>query len=182
MRQRGFDLNGRRFLFKVFLCFASLVDATTKSRLPQLTIVHLFPSSSFLEGFLTLILSGLGFFPGAGLFGRAESETVAAARREGFLCVISDLSTLRRPLVTDSPLLSSEKTAPRPPAAVGAAGAASVLISSTGGGPGGGGGGGGGGPPAAGGDVEDVSVGDAAKALATAVAESPLGFHWMPLG
>ncbi len=94
------------------------------------------------------MLSGLGFFPGAGLLPLTElsrSGTVELARRAGFLCVISDLSTFRRPLVTASPLFSSEKTAPRPPPAAGSS--FTSLILRTGAGPGGGGGGGG---PAAG--------------------------------
>ena len=54
----------------------------------------------------------------------------------GFLCVISLLSTFRRPLVTSSPRLSSAKTAAAPPGV----GPGSVAEG------GGGGGGGGGGP------------------------------------
>ena len=95
------------------------------------------------------MLSGFGFLPGAGLLPRglvSRSPTELPVRSEGFLCVISDLSTFRSPCVTAEPLLSSEKTASNPPEE--AAGAGSVLMSSTGAGPGGGGGGGGGGPPA----------------------------------
>lgn len=74
-----------------------------------------------------------------GRFGVAlPAGTTLDARSSGFLCVISDLSTLRRPFVTSSPRLSSAKTAPMPPEGA-AAGAA----------PDGGGGGGGGGAPAA---------------------------------
>lgn len=69
--------------------------------------------------------------------------TVEDARNAGFLCVISLLSTLRRPFVTSEPRLSSANTAATPPA-VAAAGA-----EGGGGGPGGGGGGGGGGAPLA---------------------------------
>lgn len=147
----------------------------------MLTITHLLPSSSIFGGFFVRMLSGLGFLPGAGLFPRtAESPEPAAALSEGFLCVISDLSTLRSPLVTESPLFSSLKTAPRPPPAAGA-GAVCSLIWSTGGGPGGGGGGGA--PPVAGGGggaaallvEEDID-------LATSAAEGPLGFQGMPLG
>jgi hypothetical protein len=152
-----------------------------------LTIVHLLPSSSFLVGFFTRMLSGLGFLPGAGLLARAElpSETVEETRREGFLCVISDLSTLRKPLVTASPLFNSEKTAPRPPGA--AVGAASDLTSSFGGGPGGGGGGGGGPPVPAVEAGAGLGVGmdellDAeARDFTTDCAVSPLGFQGMPL-
>jgi hypothetical protein len=149
------------------------------------TIVHLLPSSSFLGGFFTRMLSGLGFFPGAGLLpltGLSPSGTVEPARSEGFLCVISDLSTLRRPLVTDSPLLSSEKTAPSPPAAGASGAAACSLILRTGGGPGGGGGGG---PPAPGGgggagvEEEDDS---ASRLLMTSFTGWPFGFQGMPLG
>lgn len=156
------------------------------------TIVHFLPSSSFLGGFFILMLSGLGFLPGAGLFGRPAklSETEVSARREGFLCVISDLSTLRRPFVTSDPLFSSENTAPKPPPppAAGegaAAGAACSLISSTGGGPGGGGGGGGGAPPAGGGGGAGLPEGAGAgesNDLATVCAGWPLGFQTMPLG
>ena len=74
-----------------------------------------------------------------GRFGVAlPAGTTLDARSSGFLCVISDLSTFRRPFVTSSPRLSSAKTAPMPPEGA-AAGAA----------PDGGGGGGGGGAPAA---------------------------------
>ena len=66
--------------------------------------------------------------------------TAEDARKVGFLCVISLLSTLRRFFVTSSPRLSSANTAATPPpAAAGAGGTAGG-----GGGPGGGGGGGGG--------------------------------------
>ena len=146
-------------------------------------MVHLLPSSSFLGGFLTRMLSGLGFLPGAGLLPRAgapPSGTVELARSDGFLCVISDFSTFRRPLVTPSPWLSSEKTAPKPPAGA-ASGAFSSLILRTGGGPGGGGGGGGGGPPAAGAGA-GAAEGAAFTALAASAGGSPLGFHGMPLG
>lgn len=70
------------------------------------TIVHLLPSSSFFGGFLTRMFSGLGFFPGAGLFPRTDvsrSGTFDEARKVGFLCVICDLSTFFSPLVTASP-------------------------------------------------------------------------------
>lgn len=108
------------------------------------TMVHFRPSSSFLGGFLTRILSGLGFLPGTGLFAREYvSDTIDPARREGFLCVISDLSTFRRPFVTASPWFRAEKTAPNPPGV--ATGVESIFKSTTGAGPGGGGGGGGGG-------------------------------------
>ena len=74
--------------------------------------------------------------------------TVLPALNDGFLCVISLLSTFLRFLVTSAPRLSSAKTADTPPAA--GAGA------ETGGGGGpGGGGGGGGGPPAAGAEDDD---------------------------
>jgi hypothetical protein len=121
-----------------------------------LTIIHLLPSSFITGGFFVRMLSGFGFFPGAGLFPRDIEETlealslrvgtVAPARNEGFLCVIWSGFTFRSPFVTASPLFNSLKTASIPPAAAGAAlGASSNLI---GGGGGPGGGGGGGGPPA----------------------------------
>ena len=66
--------------------------------LSKFSISHLLPSSSFRGGFLVLMLSGLGFFPGIGDFPRPDAEltlvcesdlvgTVAPARNEGFLCV-----------------------------------------------------------------------------------------------
>ena len=77
----------------------------------------------------------------------AEAGTGASERSDGFLCVISLLSTCRSPLVTVSPLLRSAKTALI--SALGfeadaAAGAADAP-------PAGGGGGGAGAPPAGGG-------------------------------
>lgn len=68
------------------------------------------------------------------ILGLVEVGTVPLALRSGFLCVISDLSTLRNPLVTSSPRLSSANTAAAPPVPL--AGAER---------PAGGGGGGGGG-------------------------------------
>ena len=61
--------------------------------------------------------------------------TTGDARNAGFLCVISLLSTFRRPFVTSSPRLSSANTAATPPPA--AAGAGDTA--GGGGGPGGGG-------------------------------------------
>lgn len=72
--------------------------------------------------------------------------TVEDARKAGFLCVISLLSTLRRFFVTSEPRLSSAKTAATPPL-LPAAAAGAVGRVGGGGGPGGGGGGGGGGAP-----------------------------------
>jgi hypothetical protein len=72
--------------------------------------------------------------------------TAEDARNAGFLCVISLLSTLRRPFVTSEPRLSSANTAATPPAGAAAGG---VDRTGGGGGPGGGGGGGGGGAPLA---------------------------------
>lgn len=96
------------------------------------------PSSANFDGFLPASAAGLD-----GLTGRfgvawppAEAGTTLDARNSGFLCVISDLSTFRKPFVTSSPRLSSAKTAPMPPEDE-AAGAAL----------GGGGGGGGGAAP-----------------------------------
>ena len=45
-----------------------------------------------------------------------DEGTVLLARSAGFLCVISLLSTLRRPLVISEPLFRSANTAPMPPA------------------------------------------------------------------
>jgi hypothetical protein len=102
---------------------------------------HLFPSKVNLGGFFPARAEGLvgliGFLP-TGLV-EDDAGTVLLARKAGFLWVISLLSTLRRPLVTSSPLLISAKTAAAPPPGAGAAAAAL----------GGGGGGGGGGAPGA---------------------------------
>ena len=60
------------------------------------------------------ILSGFGFLEGMGdlpleleelpeFWESLRSGTVELARSEGFLCVISDLSTFRRPAVTAEP-------------------------------------------------------------------------------
>lgn len=68
--------------------------------------------------------------------------TTLEALNAGFLCVISLLSTLRRPFVTSSPLLSSANTAFIPPPA-----GAGAPAGGGGGATGGGGGGGGGGAP-----------------------------------
>jgi len=131
------------------------------------------------------MLSGLGFLPGAGLFPRVEaesvSETVGVARNDGFLCVISDLSTLRSPFVTSLPLLISPNTAPKPDSFL--PDGASSLICRTGGGPGGGGGRGGA-PPAAGGDGAGGAAADPEVDIdfATSAADWPLAFQGMPLG
>jgi hypothetical protein len=135
------------------------------------------------------MLSGFGFFPGAGLLARDIEETldwlslrvgtVAPARNDGFLCVISSALTLRRPFVTASPLFSSEKTAPSPPlSAVGAAFGSSNRI----GGGGGPGGGGGGGPPAAGGGGPGRASPscDCSTCFIASSAETPFGFQGMP--
>jgi hypothetical protein len=97
------------------------------------------------------------------------------------LCVICDLSTLRRPAVTDSPFFSSEKTAPSPLPAD-AAGAPSSLILRTGGGPGGGGGGGAPAPGGGGGGGPEVAAGVVSMVFKTSFAGWPLGFQGMPLG
>ena len=63
------------------------------------------------------MLSGSGFFERIGDFPLEFEEltevwellrsgTVEPARRVGFLCVISDLSTLRSPAVTEEPCFS----------------------------------------------------------------------------
>ena len=122
------------------------------------------------------MLSGFGFFPGAGLLPRVNlSISAPPARRDGFLWVISVLSTFRRPCVTADPLFNSEKTASSPPA--GADGTGSALTSNTGGGPGGGGGGGGGGLADA-----VVGAGEVAIDFRASCAGTPLAFHMIPEG
>lgn len=73
---------------------------------------HLLPSISLRGGFLVRILSGFGFLPGMGDLPRSDvcdeerlgaEGVIEEARSDGFLCVISVLSTFRRPEVTDSP-------------------------------------------------------------------------------
>lgn len=103
-------------------------------------MVHFPPSRANLEGFLPLSEAGFEGFVGRfadppPLF---AAGTTLDARRLGFLCVISDLSTLRSPFVTSSPRFRSAKTAAAPPAEAACAAAA-----------GGGGGGGGGADPGA---------------------------------
>ena len=129
----------------------------------KFSISHLFASRVFLGGFFVRMLSGLR--PGMGDLPRPateledavlwrESERVTVegmldwARREGFLWVCCEGSTLRRPEVTSEPRESSLKTAPM----------SGVLELAGAGGPGaggppagGGGGGGGGGTPREGG-------------------------------
>jgi hypothetical protein len=78
--------------------------------------------------------------------------TVLPARREGFLCVISLLSTFLRPLVTSEPRLISANTAATPPPAAGAAAGGGGGA----GGPGGGGGGGGGTAPVSALETDDL--------------------------
>lgn len=89
------------------------------------------------------MLSGFGFLEGMGDLPRDVEElievcellrsgTVEPARRDGFLCVISDLSTFRRPEVIVEPWFSWSNTADMSPPL------------DTPFGPGGGGGGGGG--------------------------------------
>lgn len=132
------------------------------------TISHLLPSSANLAGFLPMSACGLlgltGRFPATVLHVKratwiqrtadlpageeAVAGTVPLARRAGFLCVISLLSTLRKPFVTSSPRLSCSNTAEIPPAA-----GAGAPAGGGGGATGGGGGGGGGGAPPA---VDDL--------------------------
>lgn len=152
-----------------------------------LTISHLLPSSSFFGGFLVRMLSGFGFLPGMGLLARPRLDvlslrvgTVAPARNEGFLCVISSLLTFLRPLVTASPLLSSLKTASMPLGFAVAAG--SCWISNIGGGPGGGGGGGGALPVGGVGVVEVNATALASTDIAASVGFIPLGFQSKPFG
>ena len=153
----------------------------------KLTMIHLLPSSFFTGGFLVRMLSGLGFFPGAGLLARDIEETldwlslrvgtVAPARNDGFLWVIWSALTFRRPCVTASPLFNSEKTAPSPPLSeAGAAFGSSNLI----GGGGGPGGGGGGGPPAACGGGRGAPGCDCSSCFIASSADTPFGFQGMP--
>ena len=95
----------------------------------QLTISHLVPSFTNLGGFFPESAAGFDGF--IGFLGDELAGTVLVARSSGFLCVISDLSTLRKFFVTSEPRFSSANTAPIPP--LGALGAEA----------GGGGGGGG---------------------------------------
>lgn len=99
-------------------------------------MIHFVPSNANLGGFFPAKEAGFDGFTGR-LGAAAAGGTVLEARSSGFLCVISDLSTLRSPFVTSVPLFRSAKTAPIPPPEEleGAAAAA-------------GGGGGGGGAPA----------------------------------
>lgn len=67
--------------------------------------------------------------------GPGDPGTVFPALNDGFLCVISLLSTFLRPLVTSSPRLSSANTAATPPAAgagVGAVGGVALNSSTVG--------------------------------------------------
>ena len=103
-------------------------------------MIHLLPSSSIRGGFLVRILSGLGRLPGTGDLPPLDCEservggTAAPARREGFLCVCCEGSTLRRPAVTASPFESWSNTAP-----MSEVGRRDVLVPLTGIGGGGGG-------------------------------------------
>lgn len=124
----------------------------------KFSMSHLLLSNSFRGGFLVRMFSG--FLPGSGDFPREErlfwlSERTGAegtalpARREGFLWVCEEGSTLRSLEVTASPLEISSKTAPislepleveRPLGGIGGGGGALSNF---------GRGGGGGGPPLA---------------------------------
>ena len=91
--------------------------------------------------------AGLDGLVGRLVVGLVLAGTVLEARSSGFLWVISDLSTFRKPLVTSSPRFSSAKTAPMPPPGAADGEAAS-----------GGGGGGGGAPGTPGAEVaEDLN-------------------------
>ena len=138
------------------------------------SISHLLPSSAFFGCFFGSaeavaafcwdallfwrMLGGLGLISGTGLREREMSEveeaveadlsgTVEVARREGFLCVICDLSTFFNPEVTDMPRLSCSNMAPisEPSDVADLVVLAWALGSKVG--RGGGGGGGGGAPP-----------------------------------
>ena len=108
-----------------------------------LTMIHLLPSSANLGGFFAARCDGFfgtsGFLPAGAEDGEDGAGTLT--RSDGFLWVISLFSTLRRPLVTPSPLLSSANTA------AGFGGAEVVAAGAVVAGGGGGGGGGEGVPP-----------------------------------
>ena len=92
VRDFGLDLDAL-FALEVFLQgeFVNFTYVELEGLIIRLTIIHLLPSSVFLGGFLTRMLSGFGFLPGAGLFPRTDpsrSGTVELALRDGFLCVI----------------------------------------------------------------------------------------------
>ncbi len=107
-------------------------------QLPIHTINHLLPSRANFEGFFLISDAGfVGFTGRFGAEGAGVSRTTLLARREGFLWVISDLSTFLNPFVTASPRFNSANTAAAPPAEGAEEGATMA---------GGGGGGGGGGP------------------------------------
>lgn len=138
------------------------------------------------------MLSGFGFFPGAGLLPRDIDDTldwlslrvgtVVPARSAGFLWVIWSGLTFRRPLVTASPWFSSLKTAPRPlEFAAGAGFGASSNLAGGGGGPGGGGGGGAPAPGAASFGAGPFDCG-CCMDLSASSGDTPLGFHGMPWG
>lgn len=103
-------------------------------------MIHLLPSRANLDGFFPAREEGLvgfaGFFT-APAVELVEEGAIPAVLRAGFLWFISLLSTLRSPLVTSSPLLSSANTA----AGLGAAedGTAGAGVAAGGGGGGGGG-------------------------------------------
>eukprot|EP01136_Pigoraptor_vietnamica_P005910 Opistho-1_new@38190 len=132
-------------------CFA-FVSSITMLLLPSwYSIAHRLPSSSSRRGGIFLAAAAAG----ADVFGLPSSSfafTTDDARRAGFLCVISLLSTFLRPDVTPSPLLSALNTSERPPPpalgadAAGDAASAAARSASAEGAPAGGGGG----PPAAG--------------------------------
>ena len=86
-----------------------------------------------------------GLAAAAGVF--FTSETILLVRKSGFLCVIWEESTLRKPDVTEPPLFRAANSAASPPAAT--AGATDELDAKSAGGGGGGRGG------AAVGDVEE---------------------------
>lgn len=76
------------------------------------SMIHLLPSRVLRAGFLVRMLSGLGFLPGRGDLLLVEvwddertgpEGTAEEARKDGFLCVWVEGSTLRRCEVTLSP-------------------------------------------------------------------------------
>ena len=121
-----------------WFCWAE--TSMISSGLSKFSMSHLLPSRSLRGGLRERMLSGLGFLLGAGDLPRdklGRSGAVDPARKLGFLCVISDLSTLRRPEVICSPWLSWSNTADMSGAGAVGAGAGGIP----------GGGGGGGAPP-----------------------------------
>ncbi len=94
------------------------VSSTISAGLSKFSMIHLLPSRSLRAGFLVRMLSGLGFLPGSVNLMLPDVErvgvegTAAPARRDGFLWVCDEGSTLRRWEVTAEPWEIWSKTAP----------------------------------------------------------------------